>query len=429
MKTNVATKEIEAALHAPRDTTEREATGMATLESCASEALMPGGAAPGRDLPLIRITYMIDHLWHVEGGGEQVLLRTLRHLPRHRFRPSVVTFNAKSRSREILQELKCPLYVFPIQCTYGWSGLKAALAIRRILREEHSDIVHTFFETSNTWGGLVTKLSFGPALVSSRRDMGVLRSSKHRLVYNLVNVLSDRVQTVSNEVRRLCIENEAINPEKVFTIYNGVDLALADLAEARNSFREEHGLDSASHLVTTIANIRRIKGLDTLIEAAAIVRRQFPSILFVIAGAINEPGYFEELKLLVKDLALEQNIQFLGVVHDVFPLLKASDLFCLPSRTEGFSNALLEAMACGLPCVATRVGGNPEAIIHGENGYLVPSDDPAATANFIISVLDDPETAMQLGRAARKTVISRFTVDHMIAQLVQFYEALVRSRA
>lgn len=402
---------------------------IAADDHCLAEGLTHAGVSRLEQLPPIRVTYMIDHLFNVQAGGELALIRILRYLPRDRFRPSVVTFNVKPQTRDLLQDLDCPLDVFPIRRTYGWSGLKAALAIRHLFRVQNPDIVHTFFETSNTWGGLVTKISLGPALVSSRRDMGLLRSSKHTIAYRLVDRLADRVQTVSNEVTRMCIEREGISPQKVFTIYNGVDLAKADFAKTSDFFQLRPELHCASHLVTTVANIRRVKGLASFIKAAALVRRSFPSVLFVIAGQTNEELYFQELQLLVKNLNLEHNVRFLGVVDDVFPLLKRTDVFCLLSRSEGFSNALLEAMACGLPCVATRVGGNPEAITDEENGYLVPYNDVALTANRIMTLLEAPEEAHRLGKQARKTVEARFTVAHMIEQLARFYEDLLKPRA
>jgi len=375
---------------------------------------------------MIRVTYMIDHLFEVEGGGEQALLRILRYLPRRRFRPSVVTFIVKPRTREILRQLECPLYVFPLRRTYDWTGLSAAWRIRNLFRIEKPDIVHTFFETSNTWGGLVTKLSFGPLLVSSRRDMGILQSPKHRMAYKLVNILSDRVQAVSREVRRACIEREGIAPGKVCTVYNGIDLARIDLTEAGGSLPARPGLNRASHIVTTVANIRRVKGLDTFIKAADIVRRRFESVLFVVIGAPNERRYFEELQLLVRDLGLERNVAFLGQVDDVVPFLKQSNVFCLLSHSEGFSNALLEAMACGLPCVVTRVGGSPEAIREGENGYLVPTDDAITVASRITTLLEARGKADQFGRLARKTVEDKFTIDRMLDQLTALYDDVLR---
>jgi glycosyltransferase involved in cell wall biosynthesis len=369
----------------------------------------------------VRITYIIDHLCNIRAGGELALFRILRHLPRDQFQPSVVTFAVQPLSVQLLQELDCPLHVFPIERTYDWQGFQQALRLRTFLKTERPSIVHTFFETSNTWGGLITKLSFGPKLISSRRDMGVLRLAKHRLAYKLINALSDCVLAVSKEVGRHCVEQDRVAPEKVSVVYNGVDLDLVDRCNDTPNVKRRFGLDHASHIVTTVANIRRIKGLDVFIKAAAILHSHFPSAAFVIAGWPNEPQYLAELKQLVADRGLQDNVFFLGEVEDIFPLLKASDAFCLLSRSEGFSNALLEAMACRLPCVATLVGGNAEAITDGHNGYIVPVEDPATAADRLRQLFQSPELATRVGRTARATVESRFTTDHMIRQLTQCY--------
>jgi L-malate glycosyltransferase len=373
----------------------------------------------------VPVTYIIDHLHNIRAGGEQALLRIIRHLPRDRFQPSVVTFNVKPSSVQILRELECPLHVFPIQRTYDWAGFATALRLRSLLAVKGPSIVHTFFETSNIWGGLITKLSFGPMLVSSRRDMGVLRATKHRFAYKLINVLSDRVLAVSNEVRRLCIEREGIRAGKVSTVYNGVDLSCVDRAEDRFPLKEKLRIRGGSPVVTTVANIRRIKGLDVFIKAAAIVHSRFRFAVFVVAGWPNEPKYFDELQQLVAALGLQNNFYFLGEVEDVFPLLKQSDVFCLLSRSEGFSNALLEAMACRLPCVATRVGGNAEAIDDGSNGYLVSAEDPKAAAERVTMLLESRERAREIGEAARRTIEARFTVQTMIDQLTDLYDGLL----
>jgi len=382
------------------------------------------GARRAPCLGPVRITYVIDHLCNIKAGGEQALLRILRHLPRDQFQPSVVTFGVKPHSVQLLEELECPLHVFPIERTYDWRGFREALRLRSLLTVERPSIVHTFFETSNIWGGLITKLSFGPKLVSSRRDLGILRSTKHRLAYKLINALSDRILAVSEEVSRFCIEQDRVAAEKVFVVYNGVDLDLVDRCDDGPGARRNFGLDRASHIVTAVANIRRIKGLDVLIKAAAILRSDVTSAAFVIAGWPNEPQYFTELKQLVVDLGLQDNVFFLGEVEDIFPLLKVSDAFCLLSRSEGFSNALLEAMACRLPCVATRVGGNAEAITDGHNGYLVPVEDPRSAADRLRLLLKSPELATHMGREARQTIESRFTTEHMIRQLTQCYSGL-----
>jgi glycosyltransferase involved in cell wall biosynthesis len=131
---------------------------------------------------------------------------------------------------------------------------------------------------------------------------------------------------------------------------------------------------------------------------------------------------------MVRSFGLENNVKLLGFVEDPTPLLKMSNAFCLLSRSEGFSNALLEAMACGLPCVITRVGGNPEAVNDGENGFLVPPEDDESAAERLLFLLRNPAKAAQIGNAARLTVQMRFSADNMIRQLLDVYSGLMAGR-
>jgi glycosyltransferase involved in cell wall biosynthesis len=118
-------------------------------------------------------------------------------------------------------------------------------------------------------------------------------------------------------------------------------------------------------------------------------------------------------------------MKFLGPSRDVFSALKQSDIFCLLSRNEGFSNAVLEAMACGLPCVVTDVGGNREAISEGQTGFLVPSEDAEAAAARILTLIENPECAKQMGQRGRATVQEKFTTDAMVTRLVSLYHGLL----
>jgi glycosyltransferase involved in cell wall biosynthesis len=375
----------------------------------------------------VHVMYVVDRLY-LQGGGEEALLRIVKTLPRDRFRVSLVTFAANPAAARIVEESDAELHILPIKRVYDWNGLKTALQLRQLMRSGEVDLVHTFFETSNTWGALVAKLSGVPVLVSSRRDMGILRQTKHDIAYKFVNRLSDGFVAVSDGVRDFCIKTEGLDPKKIFTVHNGVDLARIDTAEGTAALRASLNLPCDSPVVTTVANIRRVKGLDTLLESAAIVRREVPNVRFLLAGGCLEREHFAELQKLVENSGLQENVVFLGHFSHVFALLKLSHVFCLLSRSEGFSNAILEAMASGLPCVATRVGGNAEAIDDGRNGFLLPSGDAALAADRITTLLMNPHEAKRIGRAARETVEQKFTSEKMAGQLAELYETMLSSR-
>jgi len=380
--------------------------------------------SPGRIGSKVHILFLIDELCE-PGGAERVLLNMIRRMPQDRFRCSLATFDLDPNIA-IFRDLPCPAYVFPIQRTYGASGFRAALKLRKLIRSQHVEILHTFHETSDTWGSLVAKWSGCPVLVSSRRDMGILRSAKHRMAYRLLSPMFDQVLTVSEEVRRFCIQQDNLHPSKVLTLYNGIDLERVAAARCPDDLRQRLGLAQASHLIVTVGHVRRVKGFDTFIQAAEIVRREFPRAVFLVVGDVSEPEHYRELQALIEQQGCAENVRFLGPSEDVFGFLKMSDVFCLLSRSEGFSNALLEAMACELPCVATRVSGTVEAIEDGVSGFLVATEDAESAADRILRLLRQPEEAKRMGQAGRKTVEEKFTVEGMMDKLTAVYDSLVR---
>lgn len=369
----------------------------------------------------INILFIIDHLM-VRGGGERALVRTVRLLPPNRFRCFVMSLRGHI-APELLADLPCRTLEVDLHHSYGMEALKAARQIAKLIRTEKINIVHTFFETANIWGGLVAKLSGAPLLVSSRRDMGILRSRKHNLGYRLVNRLCDGVVVVSEEVRRHCIATEHIDPGKLATVYNGVDMEEKD--EDAESALNLLDLPRPDQVVITVANIRHVKGIDVVIRAAALVHRNFPDVRFLVVGGTGDLDTMAHLNELVRTTGVGSTIRFLGYRLDTEHLLRSSTIFCMLSRSEGFSNTVLEAMASELPCVVTRVGGNPEAVVEGSTGFLVDSEDYETAANRICDLLRNPCRAAEMGRAGKLRVLSNFSATRMIQELANFYEKLV----
>jgi glycosyltransferase involved in cell wall biosynthesis len=224
------------------------------------------------------------------------------------------------------------------------------------------------------------------------------------------------------------VRQDGLDPEKVATLYNGIELEKIATSNGTDGLRSRLGLIGASPLVATVAHIRKVKGIDVFIRAAAIVVKEFPSAVFLVIGDASEREHFQELQELARSLGLSENVRFLGDSAEVFSLLKMSDAFCLLSRSEGFSNALVEAMACGLPCVVTRVGGNSEAVRDNESGFLVAPEDAKSAAERILELLRCPEIARRIGQAARQTVEKRFTARAMMSQLVELYDDLAGAK-
>jgi len=251
--------------------------------------------------------------------------------------------------------------------------------------------------------------------------MGILRTGKHHRAYRLMAGLPHAVFAVSNLVRQHGIEVDGIDASRVQTIYNGLDLA--DWMAAGSGARL-----SGECLITTAGNIRHVKGHDVFVRAAALVVQQFPDATFSIAGEVLEPAYYEELQALVQKLGLSGRFRFAGGVSDLRGHLSRADVFVLPSRSEGFSNAIVEAMAAGLPVVATDVGGNAEAVSDGVTGFIVPSEDPEALAAAILSLTVDPERAKAMGAAGRELAALQFTTEAMMSRTTQAYRKRIAKK-
>jgi glycosyltransferase involved in cell wall biosynthesis len=370
---------------------------------------------------LPHVLLVLDQFPKVLGGGERVVLSLAALLPKYGYRASILTFSVHPESAG-LKSPPCPIYVLPLQRTYDFTALRAAFELRQFLKLQQVQIVHTFFESSDLLAGFVTKSMSKAKLIWSRRDMGILRTRKHNIAYRLMAGAPDAVFAVSEQVRRHCIEVDRIDSARVQTIYNGVNLA--DWNTASRPAKAPGEL-----LVTTIGNIRRVKGHDILIKAAAFIVPRFPNVSFTIAGDVLEADYFLELQTLVRDLNLSDHFHFVGGITNLGEHLSMADIFVLPSRSEGFSNAIVEAMAAALPVVATSVGGNAEAVDDGVTGILVPSEDPAALSAAITRLLSDPSQARAMGIAGKAFAAENLTTEAMMNRITAVYRDLLAPSA
>jgi len=366
---------------------------------------------------LPHILLVLDQLPKILGGGERIALKIAELLPEYGYRASILTFASHPECAAI-KSPPCPIYLLPLQCTYNINSFLSALDLRSFLCEQNIQLVQTFFESSDLWAGFITKAISSAKLIWSRRDMGILRASKHRFAYRIMAGMPDAVFAVSEQVRRYSIDEDGIDPERVQTIYNGIDLSDWDTIYRPCQTQ-------GKKIVTSVGNIRRVKGYDVLIHAAASVVAQFPDVSFSIAGDVLEPDYFMELQAIIQNFNLTDHIHFLGGVTDLKQHLREADIFVLPSRSEGFSNAIVEAMAASLPVIATNVGGNSEAVKDEITGLLVPPNEPTSLATAIIRLLINPEQAAAMGNAGNLLAAELFTSEAMMTCIASTYNKLL----
>ena len=202
-----------------------------------------------KDLP--HVLMVLDEFPKALGGAELIALKSAALLPRYGYRASILTFSIYPGIAE-LKSPACPVYLLPIRKTYDLTAARAALELGRFLKEQNVQIVHTFFESSDLWAGLITKTLSNAKLIWARRDMGILRGRKHNIAYKMMANAPDAVFAVSEQVRQHCIQVDGIKPERVQTIYNG--LSLSDW-----SMKPRPNKAAGESLVTTVGHIRRVK--------------------------------------------------------------------------------------------------------------------------------------------------------------------------
>ncbi|MCD4738725.1 MAG: glycosyltransferase family 4 protein [Anaerolineae bacterium] len=266
--------------------------------------------------------------------------------------------------------------------------------------------------------GTVVKVANSGPYSDFRRSLG-----RHRFLDRLfLRVLKqvDVIISISNQVRAdLGVLD--FSPDQIVDIPNGVLLKSENIAGVSKSIlRRQLGLPEGP-LVLCVASLHPKKGLDVLIRTWQKVDTVVPQAQLIILG---EGPQRTVLETMVMQNNLADQIHLPGWVEKVPDYLRVADLFVLPSRAEGLSNALLEAMAAGLPIVATRVGGTADVIISGENGLLVPPDDAIALSEALLSLFQDPTLQEQLGRAARRTVETRYAILSVATHYLELYHRL-----
>jgi len=288
------------------------------------------------------------------------------------------------------------------------------------LRQKHFQVVHTHDLYSNLVGVPAAWLAQTPLIISSRRDLSHWSwyTPFRRAVLRRLQRLSDYILVNSEAVCQSLLSENGFSTERIRVVRNGVDF---DRFSTAKGIREAlfPNFTRNNRLVAVVGNMHiLVKGHLDLIEAAQEILKVSPQVRFILIGDGAQRPVIEKK---VRELGLEQNFLLLGYRMDVPELLSCCDLFVLPSVAEGLPNAVLEAMAAGLPVVTTRVGGVPEIIEDGVTGLLVPPKDPRALAEAISRVLRNPELAARIAHAGQEHVRSEFSFDRLIENLNRLY--------
>jgi glycosyltransferase involved in cell wall biosynthesis len=292
----------------------------------------------------------------------------------------------------------------------------AVAALARRLRADRIAVLHAFDFYSDVLGVLAARLVRVPVVVASLRELGDIRGAAERLAYGVALRLATDVVVNSDAVAARVARVPWLRRARIRLVRNGVDVERFAPAAAA-------GVGGRA-VVGTLANLRPEKGLADLVQAAGIVRERGGDTVFELWGA--GPGCVP-LEALIDRLGLGETVRLCGATAAPEQALRRFAVFVLPSLSEACSNALLEAMATGLPVVATAVGGTPAVVEEHATGLLVPPGDPAALAKAIERLVEDAEFAGRLGAAGRRRAETVFGMARMVGDVERVWaEAIAR---
>lgn len=383
--------------------------------------------------PRIRIAYFITSL--EVGGSERQLVSWLRGLSPERYERHLICLsgfgpleNEARATGAVLHDLRYPR--LKAAGTIQWQNIPAAaltlVRLVRLLREIQPHVLHTMIPVCNVLGAIAGKIAGVPRMACTKLALGAYRD-KARLLPKIEDV-TDRwfhlIHCKSRGILEDIARRQPIPRERMRVIYNGISVSRFDIVCDRERVREELNIPQDAFVIGMVANLIPYKGHREAIEAFAQLHAKHGNIRLLLVG--RDDGIGDELRALAEELRVGEKVIFTGPRSDIPQVMIAMDVLLSASHEEGFSNVLLEAMASRLPIVATRVGGNPEAVVDGETGFLVDVKAPEQIAKAFSTLIENPNLARRMGQAGRERVERESSYEAMMQGLERFYEELLQ---
>lgn len=343
------------------------------------------------------------------GGLERLLADFARHHDRSVCTMEFLAMREIGRFAEIIRDSGCQLHQLKPS---GRMGQLRQMA--RLFRDGGFDVVHTHNTYPHLYATLAARWAGVPIVIQTRHGQRAGHGWKSRTQYRWAAKFVDRIVAVSHDAEKLTVDADHVPGSKVQTIWNGIDL---DDFEYRGPGEEP--------VLISVARLSAEKDFPTLLQAMKRVHSEIPEAKLQLIGDGPERASLESLS---RALGLESCVEFHGDCRDVPAKLANAACFVSSSLTEGISLTLLEAMAVGLPVVATSVGGNPEIVMDGVTGRLIPPRDPAQLAAALIATIRQRANWKDWGLAGRKRVEDHFNVRRMVGDYQRLYAELMSAR-
>jgi L-malate glycosyltransferase len=357
----------------------------------------------------------------LDGGGSERQLREIaKVLDRSRFQPHAGCFGPEGEGRGELEAAGVPVAHFPVYSFRSPGAVSGAFQLARYVRRHKIRLVHTFDYPATVFAVPASRLLTSATVVSSQRSHRDLIPRGYRRLVQITDHMADAIVVNCDFVRRHLEREEGVPAGRIQLCYNGIDLE----AFSPSGAPRPADLPRDAFVIGVVSVLRPEKGLPTLLRAFARVRQLRASMKLAIVG---DGPMLESLRSESDALGIREDCVFAGSTNQVRDWLRAIDIFVLPSLSEALSNALMEAMACGCPVVASNVGGNPELVRNGETGLLFEPGDAAGLAATLQVLIEDESLRWRLVEAGASFVRSRFSIRSSAQRMGEIYERLIKS--
>lgn len=364
---------------------------------------------------------LLFFIWALEvGGAERLLAKLVQRMPRERFDMKIVCL-----ARRGAWAAEVEAHGIPVHCLDKRTGLDPTILFRllALLRREKPDLVNTHLWTADVWARLAAILMRVPVIVTEQ-NVDVWKKWYHRLIDRLLFRRTDAVICVSGKVAEF-YRARGVPKDKLHVIPNAVDLSMFD-ADRRPGSPPEQMVEPGVFSFICAARLHPQKAHGVLLRAVRLLMSAGSRPFMVLLA--GEGPLRPDLERQVAAEGLSGHVHFLGLRQDLPSLLQQCDAFVLPSLYEGLPLAILEAMAAGLPIVATDVGGNADLVEHGRNGFLVPPNDPQALARAMAALIDDGGLARAMGAEGRQRVARDYSIDVIAERTARLFEERLAER-
>ncbi len=358
------------------------------------------------------------------GHGTHVV-SLVKSLKNDRYRITVVCPTSNVLTIERLRRAGVTVVPLPIR---KLRNVRALLRLVRLLKREKVHIIHIHGQEAGIWGRIAAWIAGVPVVVYTPQTVDIRQKRFQGLYYLIERLLAsvtDMLISVNEGDRLRLISEGIISPQKTTTIHNGIEVRDFPVGVDIGTTKRNLGIESEGPVVAQIGRLSEQKGPLYLLEAAAQISQVRSDVTFLMVG---EGPLRAQIEARAKELGLSNNLLLPGWRSDVPAIMSCVDVVVLPSLWEGLPYVVLEAMASAKPVVATAVNGCRELVRHGQTGLLVPPADSRALAEAVLTLLNDRETAVQMGEHARQLVEKSFSLDRMVGRVDAVYQELVKDR-